>query len=329
MLAVFAGVTSALTLAVPVAVLVVVIAVAGGANQPAGATTATCALSDTTKDAPPDSLMPIYRDAASRYGLGDMGWAVLAAVNRIETNFGQNLAVSSAGAVGWMQFRPDTWNSYGVDADNDGKRDPYNPQDAIYAAANYLRASGAPTDWHRAVFAYNPSEAYVQDVLDHASGYVGLCTTWTYPTAQTTGARRAELLPDGTVRLLVAAPEPVVRMVEAANRIANKPYKWGGGHATWEDTGYDCSGYTSYVLHAAGLLQAPLTASGFMAWGQHGVGDWVTVWATTKSEPDHVFMMIAGLRFDSGGQDRHGSAWRAAGDTRSISGFEPRTLPGL
>jgi hypothetical protein len=320
-----AGLLAALVVFVLVAMLLVL----AGGNQSA-ASASTCAMTPDNNDAPPQSLIATYQHAAADYHLGDHGWAVLAAINRIETRFGQNLAVSSKGAVGWMQFLPGTWSAYGVDADGDGKADPYDPEDAIHGAANLLRASGAPGDWHAAIWAYNPSDAYVRDVLDHASSYVGGCSAWTLSAPQGPRGGEAELRPDGTVDPDVpGAPQAVKRMIEAANLIANKPYKWGGGHGAWEDDGYDCSGYTSYVLHAAGLLDAPRTAAGFMTWGQHGVGNWVTVWATTQSEPDHVFMIIAGRRFDSGGSDRQGSAWRKDSDTRSISGFEPRTIPGL
>jgi hypothetical protein len=96
---------------------------------------------------------------------------VLAAINGIETAFGTNLNVSSAGAVGWMQFMPETWSGYGVDANGDGVADPYNPEDAIFAAASYLRAAGAPVDWYTAVFAYNHADWYVAEVLANAQCY--------------------------------------------------------------------------------------------------------------------------------------------------------------
>jgi hypothetical protein len=119
----------------------------------------------------PAILVPIYQRAATAYGLGPQGPAVLAAINGIETAFGTNLNVSSAGAVGWMQFMPETWAGYGVDANGDGVADPYDPEDAIFAAANYLRASGAPADWYNAVFAYNHADWYVAEVLANAQCY--------------------------------------------------------------------------------------------------------------------------------------------------------------
>jgi Transglycosylase SLT domain len=119
----------------------------------------------------PAVLVPIYQRAAAAYGLGPQGPSILAAINGIETAFGTNLNVSSAGAVGWMQFMPETWAGYGVDANGDGVADPYDPEDAIHAAANYLQASGAPSDWYNAVFAYNHADWYVAEVLANAQCY--------------------------------------------------------------------------------------------------------------------------------------------------------------
>ena len=117
----------------------------------------------------PAVLMPLYQAAASTHGVP---WNVLAAINKIETDFGRNLNVSSAGAIGWMQFMPDTWARYGVDGNHDGRKDAYDPEDAIPAAANYLRASGAAQDLHAAILAYNHAEWYYQDVIAWAREFV-------------------------------------------------------------------------------------------------------------------------------------------------------------
>ena len=93
---------------------------------------------------------------------------MLAAINEIETDYGRNLSISSAGALGWMQFMPSTWARWGVDANGDGKKDPYNPVDAIYAAARYLKASGGQKDIRRAIFAYNHAGWYVDSVMMRA-----------------------------------------------------------------------------------------------------------------------------------------------------------------
>ena len=110
----------------------------------------------------PPFLLPIYQAAGVQYGVP---WEVLAAINEIETDYGRNLNVSSAGAVGWMQFMPATWEAYGVDASGDGAKDPLNPVDAIFAAARYLKAAGAAEDLRRAIFAYNHADWYVDSVL--------------------------------------------------------------------------------------------------------------------------------------------------------------------
>jgi murein DD-endopeptidase MepM/ murein hydrolase activator NlpD len=110
----------------------------------------------------PPFLIPIYQAAGIEY---QVPWQVLAGINEIETDYGRNLSVSSAGAVGWMQFLPSTWKEWGVDANGDGVADPYNPVDAIFTAARYLHAAGASSDIGRAVFAYNHASWYVQSVL--------------------------------------------------------------------------------------------------------------------------------------------------------------------
>jgi hypothetical protein len=116
----------------------------------------------------PPFLLPIYQACGTEYGIP---WQVLASINRIETAFGTNLNVSSAGAMGWMQFIPSTWRTYGVDANEDGKKDPYNPVDAICAAARYLRAAGGDQDIRRAIFAYNHADWYVDEVILYANQY--------------------------------------------------------------------------------------------------------------------------------------------------------------
>ncbi|MGC2375008.1 MAG: lytic murein transglycosylase, partial [Solirubrobacteraceae bacterium] len=110
----------------------------------------------------PPFLLPIYQAAGAAYGIP---WQVLAAINEVETDYGRDLNVSSAGAEGWMQFLPSTWGQYGVDVNNDGFQDPYNPADAIFAAARYLKAAGGDRDIRAAVFSYNHSQSYVNSVL--------------------------------------------------------------------------------------------------------------------------------------------------------------------
>ena len=125
------------------------------------------------------------------------------------------------------------------------------------------------------------------------------------PTAANGGT--AYLAPAGKAKLVngivippADAPPQVAAMITAANTISSKPYRYGGGHANFQDTAYDCSGSVSYVLHGGGLLTSPLFSSLFMKWGQAGIGRWVTVY----TNPGHAFMVLAGLRFDTGYRDR-------------------------
>src|SRR4051794_7460363 len=119
----------------------------------------------------PPFLLSIYQAAGIEYGIR---WEVLAAINEIETDYGRNLNVSTAGAVGWMQFLPSTWKHWGVDANHDKRKDPYNPVDAIFSAARYLKAAGATDNLHRAIFAYNHADWYVDSVLLRARLIGGL-----------------------------------------------------------------------------------------------------------------------------------------------------------
>jgi Transglycosylase SLT domain len=119
----------------------------------------------------PPFLLSIYQAAGIEYGIR---WEVLAAINEIETDYGRNLNVSSAGAVGWMQFMPATWRTYGTDGNEDGREDPYNPVDAIFAAARYLAAAGYANDVRGALFAYNHADWYVDSVLLRARLIAGV-----------------------------------------------------------------------------------------------------------------------------------------------------------
>jgi murein DD-endopeptidase MepM/ murein hydrolase activator NlpD len=117
-----------------------------------------------------EQLQPIWQAAAQAYGVP---WSVLASINKIESNIGQNMGPSSAGAIGWMQFMPDTWARWGVDANGDGVADPWNAEDAIYSAARYLAATGGASDISGAVFSYNHAQWYVDEVLQLAQQYEG------------------------------------------------------------------------------------------------------------------------------------------------------------
>ena len=105
----------------------------------------------------------------------------------------------------------------------------------------------------------------------------------------------AQLRPDGSAAAPADAPPQVQQAIWAANRIQDKPYRYGGGHAEIEDEGYDCSGTVSYALHHAGLLETPLDSGSFMRWGDSGKGEWITIY----TNPGHAYAVIAGLRLDT------------------------------
>ena len=128
------------------------------------------------------------------------------------------------------------------------------------------------------------------------------------------------------------APPQVKRAIAAANRIVTKPYRYGGGHAKVEDTGYDCSGTMSYALIKAGLLKSPLNSTGFMGYAEPGKGKWITTYA----HGGHAYVVIAGLRLDTGYRDKYTKKWGGApgsgprwGKPRNPSGFTARHPAGL
>ncbi len=133
----------------------------------------------------------------------------------------------------------------------------------------------------------------------------------------------ADVLKNGIALPPIEAPEEVRLIVEAGNQIARTPYLWGGGHGKWLDHGYDCSGSVSFALANAGLLRGPQTSGALTAWGAPGKGKWITVYANAG----HVFMVVAGVRFDTSGNRKTGSRWQ--NDMRPTGGYEARHPPGL
>jgi hypothetical protein len=126
------------------------------------------------------------------------------------------------------------------------------------------------------------------------------------PVAPVAATAAAVLGPDGLAVAPATAPPEVKATIDAANRIVGKPYRYGGGHGKWEDAGYDCSGSMSYALHGGGFLKAAMTSSDFAAWGLPGTGTWIT----TYGNGGHSFMVVAGLRFDTGWNNSgHGPRW--------------------
>jgi len=138
-------------------------------------------------------------------------------------------------------------------------------------------------------------------------------------TSSPTTRPRAWISRKGFAHISPRAPRRVRRLIRAGNEIAKAPYKYGGGHGTWNDSGYDCSGSVSYVLHHAGLLEgAARPSGGFMNWGRRGRGRWVTVYAHSG----HMFLTVAGIRFDTTDRERDGTRWHK--DMRSTAGYAVR-----
>lgn len=134
---------------------------------------------------------------------------------------------------------------------------------------------------------------------------------------------QASLTPDGLAVAPLDAPDVVQAVIQAGNQIARLPYRYGGGHQTWIDTAYDCSASISFAFAAAGMLDRPLVSGDLANWGAPGPGRWITIYA----HGGHVYMYVAGLRFDTSGLRQTGSRWQAA--PRSAAGFTVRHPPGL
>ncbi len=291
----------------------------------------------------PPQYLRLYEQAAQRYGLD---WAILAGIGKVECDHGRDPdpscalegAVNAAGAGGPMQFLASTWAKYGVDGDGDGVVDRWDPADAIYSAADYLHASGAPGDYRQAIFAYNHASWYVQAVEGWAAKYRGAPTAPGVSTGQAPGGgeggdaeggaggegadtalegesttpvrfiagERAELAPgDGHLALVPAGvPASVQAMVVAGNELQELPYGPGGHPDPRGATEEDCSSTLNYVLYRAGvrpiseIVKDNPLAQDYVSWGEPGPGRWVTIYATASPTP-HVFVVIAGLRLDT------------------------------
>jgi Transglycosylase SLT domain len=289
----------------------------------------------------PARYLELYEQAARRYGVD---WAVLAAIGKVECDHGRDVdasctregATNAAGAGGPMQFLAATWAAYGADGDGDGRADRWSPEDAIFAAANYLTHSGAPHDYHRALLAYNHADWYVRDVMLWAARYRGSTLSSTsqapLPAGQIqppVGAARP-LVPDprlqaetatpvhfiasegallsaedGHLALVpAAAPALVQALVVAGNELQQLPYGPGGHPDPRGALEADCSSTVNYVLYRAGIrpireiLDENPLARDYVHWGEPGPGRWVTIYAT-RSPTEHVFITIAGLRLDT------------------------------
>jgi murein DD-endopeptidase MepM/ murein hydrolase activator NlpD len=212
------------------------------------------------EDGPPAYLIPIYEAAGRRYGVP---WRVLAAINAIETDYGRNLAVSSAGAVGWMQFMPATWREWAVDADRDAHLNPYSPQDAIFSAARYLQACGASNDLPGAIFAYNHADWYVAEVflrartLGHAASFARVEKGYSLPLdarymnqlGRTDDGVDIEAAPNGA---LVYSITPGL-----VTAVASDPAGFGSNYPVIQATSGSLAGQHIYYGHVALALVHP------------------------------------------------------------------------
>jgi Putative peptidoglycan binding domain len=141
--------------------------------------------------------------------------------------------------------------------------------------------------------------------------------------AQQTPGAKAQLTEDGLAIPPADAPEQVRKVIAAGNEIAHKPYRYGGGHGSWNDSGYDCSGSVSYALHGGSLLSRAMPSGSFTSWGEAGEGKWITIYA----HGGHMYMTVAGLRFDTSGRASTGSRWQE--EPRSPNGFTVRHPAGF
>jgi hypothetical protein len=288
----------------------------------------------------PAKLIPIYEGAAGRYGLGPKGPAMLASINFNETSFGTNMNnETGSGAEGWMMFMPETWASWGVDGNGDGKKDPYNPWDAIFAAARYLRASGAPGDWYKAIFAYTHADWYVQRILgDFRRFYGGPIEA----AAGQPASASAELCGPSA-----GASERIAKMVAEANRLSllrpETEYVWGGSHGvspTPPNGPFDCSSAVSHLLQVGGFEIETMDTVGLYEWAQRGPGRWVTIFDNPFGREAHTFIRFnpsvtpASKRYwgTSGSvMPGHGPGWipESTFSAEYLSGFHQLHPPGL
>jgi len=145
------------------------------------------------------------------------------------------------------------------------------------------------------------------------------------PVAPPAPGPTATLGADGKAIAPVGAPPEVAAVIAAANAIVGKPYRYGGGHGDWESSGYDCSGSESYALHGAGLVSRPMNSTEFMSWGEAGAGQWITSYANSG----HSYLVVAGLRFDTGYNDSSSSGPKWSARMRPSDGYTVRHPTGF
>jgi len=283
----------------------------------------------------PEDLVPIFEEAAAEYGLGERGPSILASINFHETGFGENLGNSSAGAEGWMQFLPSSWEAFGVDGDKDGDRDPADPWDAIFAAANLLNHEGAPGDWRGAIWHYNHADWYVEEVLRDAKKFAS-------PGGATVAAAAG-----GCEAAALAPNEAVAKMIAEADRLsAIRPqteYVYGGSHGvtpTPPNGPFDCSSAVSHLLQVAGFDNPTMDTIALLSWAEPGPGKWVSIYDKPYGGDAHTFIKFtpgitpAGKRFwgTSGFvAPGHGPGWisESTFSASYLSGFQVLHPSGL
>jgi Transglycosylase SLT domain len=269
------GGSARLLLATPIVAIGGLIALVMAVAALGGSETGGCGGSETVGALSPEvpsKLVPLYENAAATYHLGARGPSVLAAINFVETDFGTDVATSSAGAEGWMAFLPSTFDEWGVDGNGDGVKDIFDAADAIFSAANYLHDFGAPSDWQKAVFAYNHADWYVDKVLRFATQFAA-------------GGEEVAVVGTTSCEATSAPDEAVARMVAEAERLSllrpSDEYVWGGSHGespTPANGPFDCSSAVSHLLQVGGLGIETTDTVGLSTWGEAGPGRWVTIW---------------------------------------------------
>ncbi len=271
-----------------------------------------CVPSPGWKKEIPAEYMEAFEDAAARYELGKRGVWALAAIAHLESNFGRGMSKHLLDKEGALGLDGTEWKQYAVDGDEDGH---IRRSDIADSAATLAREIWSRGGLEAGVFTHNQAEWYVQEVMQQAEEIEGDCKVtymdWRVAPLATgfeTPGPSAVLGPDGLASAPASAPPAVKAAIAAANSISKTPYIWGGGHGSWYSSGYDCSGAVSFALYGGGLLDTPLTSGALESYGEPGPGKWITIYASAT----HTYAVIAGLRWDTvGDESGTGPRWHA------------------
>jgi hypothetical protein len=329
-----AGKATAIAAAVLLSLLACVGLFAASAPSSPEATSLACSTSGP-RDGVPADYFPWLTEAAARYKLGPRGASIVAAVHYVESDWDRSPLPgvaphthNSHGAEGPGQFLVSSWKTYGVDADEDGVRDPYSIPDSVFATARLLHADGAPRDWPDAIYDYNHAWWYVHEVLAKAASLhlAATCTLVAEPLGET-------------------AARTLARLKAAASWIESRRlhYCWGGGHGPepgpspgsycWSasgqqvfgapEDGLDCSGAVRWLLVLSGFPDpGPLVSNELGANYPSGPGREVTIF----SNVDHVWIEIDGRDWGTATSNfAHGPGY----GPQSTEGFLPSHPTGL